>query len=177
MAGSLNKVILIGNLGADPEIRRLNSGDQVANLRIATSESWRDRNTNERKERTEWHSVVIFNENLIKVVEQYLRKGGKVYIEGQLQTRKWQDQNGNDRYTTEVVLQKYRGELQMLDNRGASSGEHVQDANQSGSGYGNSGYSGGNFGSGDSDQRGGFGQGGTQPEGGFSRQLDDDVPF
>ncbi|MDD9332989.1 MAG: single-stranded DNA-binding protein, partial [Bartonella sp.] len=108
MAGSLNKVILIGNLGADPEIRRLNSGDQVANLRIATSESWRDRNTNERKERTEWHNIVIFNENLIKVVEQYLKKGSKIYIEGQLQTRKWQDQNGNDRYTTEIVLQKYR---------------------------------------------------------------------
>ena len=117
MAGSVNKVILVGNLGADPEIRRLNSGDQIANLRIATSESWRDRQTGERKDRTEWHSVVIFNENLAKVAEQYLKKGAKVYIEGALQTRKWQDQNGNDRYSTEIVLQKFRGELQLLDSR------------------------------------------------------------
>lgn len=117
MAGSVNKVILVGNLGADPEMRRLNSGDQIANLRIATSESWRDRQTGERKDRTEWHSVVIFNENLAKVAEQYLKKGAKVYIEGALQTRKWQDQNGNDRYSTEIVLQKFRGELQILDSR------------------------------------------------------------
>ncbi|MCZ2328156.1 single-stranded DNA-binding protein [Bartonella sp. F02] len=172
MAGSLNKVMLIGNLGADPEIRRLNSGDQVANLRIATSESWRDRNTNERKERTEWHSIVIFNENLIKVVEQYLKKGSKIYIEGQLQTRKWQDQNGNDRYTTEVVLQKYRGELQMLDSRGGGMGEQMQSVNQSGGGY-----SGGNFSNGGSDQRDVLGQTNTQSEGGFSRELDDDIPF
>jgi len=164
MAGSVNKVILVGNLGADPEIRRLNSGDQVANLRIATSESWRDRNSGERKERTEWHSVVIFNDNLAKVAEQYLKKGMKVYIEGQLQTRKWQDQNGNDRYTTEVVLQKYRGELQMLDSRGESSGRSQM------SDYGNDpnpGY-GGNFG----------GQGGSSSSGNdFSRNLDDEVPF
>ena len=117
MAGSVNKVILVGNLGADPEIRRLNSGDPVVNLRIATSESWRDRQSGERKERTEWHSVVIFNEQLAKVAEQYLRKGSLVYLEGQLQTRKWQDQNGQDRYTTEIVLQRYRGELQMLDGK------------------------------------------------------------
>ena len=117
MAGSVNKVILVGHLGADPEIRRLNSGDQIANLRIATSESWRDRQTGDRKDRTEWHSVVIFNENLAKVAEQYLKKGAKVYIEGALQTRKWQDQNGNDRYSTEIVLQKFRGELQILDSR------------------------------------------------------------
>lgn len=117
MAGSVNKVILVGHLGADPELRRLNSGDQIANLRIATSESWRDRQTGERKDRTEWHSVVIFNENLAKVAEQYLKKGSKVYIEGALQTRKWQDQNGNDRYSTEIVLQKFRGELQLLDSR------------------------------------------------------------
>ncbi|AQX18456.1 single-strand binding protein [Bartonella sp. CDC_skunk] len=162
MAGSLNKVILIGNLGADPEIRRLNSGDQVANLRIATSESWRDRNTNERKERTEWHNIVIFNENLIKVVEQYLKKGSKIYIEGQLQTRKWQDQNGNDRYTTEIVLQKYRGELQMLDSRGVGSGEQISNVNQSSSGF---------------DQRDDFDQKNTQLEGNFSHQLDDDIPF
>ena len=118
MAGSVNKVILVGNLGADPEIRRLNSGDPVVNIRIATSESWRDKNSGERKEKTEWHNVVIFNDNLAKVAEQYLKKGMKVYVEGQLQTRKWQDQTGNDRYTTEVVLQKFRGELQMLDARG-----------------------------------------------------------
>ncbi|WP_375622380.1 single-stranded DNA-binding protein [Bartonella sp. TT119HLJHH] len=168
MAGSLNKVILIGNLGADPEIRRLNSGDQVANLRIATSESWRDRNTNERKERTEWHSIVIFNENLVKVAEQYLKKGSKIYIEGQLQTRKWQDQNGNDRYTTEIVLQKYRGELQMLDGRGAASGE--QGVSQGGS------YSGG-FADSHSNQRNTFGQNNHQLGESFSHKLDDDVPF
>lgn len=159
MAGSVNKVILIGNLGADPEIRRMNSGDQVASLRIATSDTWRDRNTGERRERTEWHSVVIFNENLVKVVEQYLKKGAKIYIEGQLQTRKWQDQNGNDRYTTEIVLQKYRGELQMLDSRGEGGGSRQQVSDQSG-GYGSPDQGNNN-----------------QSDGGFSRQLDDDVPF
>ncbi|MBB5072939.1 single-strand DNA-binding protein [Bartonella callosciuri] len=172
MAGSLNKVILIGNLGADPEIRRLNSGDQVANLRIATSESWRDRNTNERKERTEWHNIVIFNENLIKVVEQYLKKGSKIYIEGQLQTRKWQDQNGNDRYTTEIVLQKYRGELQMLDGRGAAGGEQMQGVNQTGGSYAS-----GGFGDSSSNQKNAFGQNNNQSEESFSHKLDDDVPF
>ena len=115
MAGSVNKVILIGNLGADPEIRRLPSGDPVVNMRLATSEQWRDRQTGERREKTEWHNVVIFNDNLAKVAENYLKKGSKVYIEGQLQTRKWTDQSGQDRYTTEVVLQKFRGELTMLD--------------------------------------------------------------
>ena len=115
MAGSLNKVALIGNLGADPEIRRLNSGDMVVNLRIATSESWRDKTSGERKEKTEWHSVVIFNEHLTKVAEQFLKKGSKVYIEGSLQTRSWEDQSGQKKYTTEIVLQKFRGELQMLD--------------------------------------------------------------
>ncbi|ABM44497.1 hypothetical protein X471_00313 [Bartonella bacilliformis str. Heidi Mejia] len=177
MAGSLNKVILIGNLGADPEIRRLNSGDQVANLRIATSESWRDRNTNERKERTEWHSVVIFNENLIKVAEQYLRKGSKIYIEGQLQTRKWQDQNNNDHFTTEIVLQKYRGELQMLNSRGADSREEIQDASQSGEDYSNAGYKGDSFGNRSSNKKDSFGQNNNQSGGSFSHQLDDDVPF
>jgi len=118
MAGSVNKVILVGNLGADPEVRRLNSGDQVVSFRVATSETWRDKNSGERKERTEWHNVVIFNENLGKVAEQYCKKGTKVYLEGQLQTRKWQDQSGADRYTTEVVLQRFRGELQLLDSRG-----------------------------------------------------------
>ena len=164
MAGSVNKVILIGNLGADPEIRRMNSGDQVASLRIATSDTWRDRNTGERRERTEWHSVVIFNENLVKVVEQYLKKGAKIYVEGQLQTRKWQDQNGNDRYTTEIVLQKYRGELQMLDSRGESGGSRAQVRDQSGS------YGGGYGGSDDNSNA-------NQQENNFSRQLDDDVPF
>ncbi len=125
MAGSVNKVILVGNLGADPEIRRLNSGEPVVNIRIATSESWRDKNSGERKEKTEWHNVVIFNDQIAKVAEQYLKKGMKVYVEGQLQTRKWQDQTGNDRYTTEVVLQKFRGELQMLDARGQGEGGQV----------------------------------------------------
>jgi single-strand DNA-binding protein len=118
MAGSVNKVILIGNLGKDPEVRRLNSGDQVVNFTLATSENWRDKNSGERKEKTEWHNVVIFNENLGKVVEQYCKKGSKVYVEGQLQTRKWQDKDGNDRYTTEIVLQRFRGELTLLDSRG-----------------------------------------------------------
>ncbi|WP_300554296.1 single-stranded DNA-binding protein [Maricaulis sp.] len=124
MAG-VNKVILVGNLGRDPEIRRLNSGDPVVNLRIATSDQWRDKSTGERREKTEWHNVVIFNENLAKVAENYLRKGSKVYVEGSLQTRKWTDQNGQEKYTTEVVLQRFRGELQMLDgrNEGGSSFE------------------------------------------------------
>ena len=118
MAGSVNKVILVGNLGKDPDVRRLNSGDQVVSFSVATSETWRDKSSGERKERTEWHNVVIFNENLGKVAEQYCKKGTKVYLEGQLQTRKWQDQSGADRYTTEVVLQRFRGELQLLDARG-----------------------------------------------------------
>ncbi len=157
MSGSVNKVILVGNLGADPEIRRLNSGEPVANLRIATSESWRDRQSGERKDKTEWHSVVIFNENLAKVAEQYLKKGAKVYVEGQLQTRKWTDQQGNDKYTTEIVLQKFRGELQMLDSRG----EGQQSSQQSQSQQSNQSYS---------QQSGGFG-------GGFDDNLDDDIPF
>ena len=118
MAGSVNKVILIGNLGADPEIRRTQDGRPVANLRIATSESWRDKTSGERKEKTEWHRVVIFNENLCRIAEQYLKKGSKVYIEGALQTRKWQDQSGQERYSTEVVLQGFRGELTLLDRAG-----------------------------------------------------------
>ena len=123
MPGSVNKVILVGNLGKDPKTRRLNSGDPVVNLRIATSESWKDKATGERKEKTEWHNVVIFNENLGRVAEQYLRKGSKVYIEGQLQTRKWTDQSGQEKYTTEVVLQRFRGELTILDSRGGGSAE------------------------------------------------------
>ena len=122
MAGSVNKVILIGNLGADPEIKRTQDGRPIANLRVATSETWRDKNTGERREKTEWHRVVIFNEGLCKIAENYLKKGAKVYIEGQLQTRKWQDQSGQDRYTTEVVLQGFNGNLTMLDGRGEGSG-------------------------------------------------------
>ena len=130
MAGSVNKVILIGNLGADPEIRRTQDGRPVANLRLATSESWRDKGTGERKEKTEWHRVVIFNENLCRVAEQYLKKGSKVFIEGQLQTRKWQDQSGQDRYSTEVVLQGFRGELTLLDRAsGAGGGDFAADDN------------------------------------------------
>ncbi|GAB4237178.1 MAG: hypothetical protein Tsb0032_41980 [Kiloniellaceae bacterium] len=117
MAGSVNKVILVGNLGRDPEIRSTQDGTKIANLSLATSENWRDRNTGERRERTEWHRVVIFNDRLVDVVEKYLRKGSKIYIEGQLQTRKWTDQSGVEKYTTEVVLQRYRGELTMLDGR------------------------------------------------------------
>jgi single-strand DNA-binding protein len=171
MAGSVNKVILVGNLGADPEIRRLNSGDPVVNIRIATSETWRDKNSGDRKEKTEWHNVVIFNDNLAKVAEQYLKKGMKVYVEGQLQTRKWQDQSGQDRYTTEIVLQKFRGELQMLDARGQSGeGGQVSYGGGRNSDFGQSGpnddYAGGN--------RGG---GGNRSGGGGSRDLDDEIPF
>jgi single-strand DNA-binding protein len=120
MAGSVNKVILIGNLGADPEIRRTQDGRPIANLRIATSESWKDKSTGERREKTEWHRVVIFNENLCRIAEQYLKKGSKVYIEGALQTRKWQDQSGQDKYSTEVILQNFRGELTLLDRAGGA---------------------------------------------------------
>jgi single-strand DNA-binding protein len=122
MAGSVNKVILVGNLGRDPEVRNTQDGKKIVNLSLATSESWRDRQSGERKERTEWHRVVIFNENLAEVAEKFLRKGAKIFIEGQLQTRKWQDQSGQERYTTEVVLQRYRGELTMLDGRGEGAG-------------------------------------------------------
>ena len=166
MAGSVNKVILVGNLGADPEIRRLNSGDAVVNLRIATSESWRDKSSGERREKTEWHNVVIFNENLVKVAEQYLKKGAKVYIEGQLQTRNWEDQSGQKRYTTEVVLQRFRGELQMLDSRGEGGG--------GGGSYDQSGGSRGGSGGGGKSGGGGYDQGGG---GGSSRDLDDEIPF
>ena len=159
MAGSVNKVILIGNLGADPEIRSLGSGDRVANLRIATSESWRDRASGEKKERTEWHRVVIFNDNLVKVAESYLRKGAKVYIEGAIQTRKWTDQSGVEKYSTEIVLQKFRGELTMLDGRGGDAGEGEY-----------AGGGGGNFSSGPRAQPSG-------PKESFSADLDDEIPF
>lgn len=171
MAGSVNKVILVGNLGADPEIRRLNSGDPVVNIRIATSESWRDKNSGERKEKTEWHNVVIFNENIAKVAEQYLKKGMKVYVEGQLQTRKWQDQSGADRYTTEIILQKFRGELQMLDTKSEGGGDRREDSG---------GYSRSSGGGGRSSE-GGFGNGGKGGSvgggGGRREELDDEVPF
>jgi single-strand DNA-binding protein len=162
MAGSVNKVILIGNLGRDPEVRSFQNGGRVANLSVATSESWRDKASGERKERTEWHRVVIFNENLAKIAEQYLKKGAKVYLEGQLQTRKYTDQQGQERFSTEVVLQQYRGELTMLDSRG-----------------------GGGLGSSDMEKED-FGQSGPmdRPRGqsgakapSFARELDDEVPF
>ena len=130
MAGSVNKVILLGNLGRDPEVRNFPNGGKVANFSIATSENWKDRNTGERRERTEWHNVSITNEALVRVAEQYLKKGSKVYVEGQLETRKWQDQTGNDRYTTEVVLRPYRGELTMLDSRNSSSDLQGSDYSQ-----------------------------------------------
>jgi single-strand DNA-binding protein len=136
MSGSVNKVILVGNLGRDPETRRLQDGSPVVNLRIATSETWRDKASGERKEKTEWHSVVIFNENLARVAEQYLRKGSKVYLEGQLQTREWQDQQGQKRYSTEVVLQRFRGELTLLDSRGGGGGASEMVEDQSGGGFG-----------------------------------------
>lgn len=179
MAGSVNKVILIGNLGADPEIRRTQDGRPIANLRIATSESWRDKNSGERKEKTEWHSVVIFNEGLCKVAEQYLKKGSTVYVEGQLQTRKWQDQNGQDRYSTEVVLQGFNGNLTMLGGRGDGGGASRGGNDFGGDSYGGGGYDGG-YGSpapSRGGSSGGASRGGSAPSGGFSRDLDDDIPF
>ncbi|OCW58904.1 single-stranded DNA-binding protein [Hoeflea olei] len=177
MAGSVNKVILIGNLGADPEIRRTQDGRPIANLSVATSESWRDKNTGERREKTEWHRVVIFNEGLCKIAENYLKKGSKVYLEGQLQTRKWTDQSGQDKYSTEVVLQGFNGNLTMLDGRGEGGGGGDYGGGGGGSrggdyGGGSSGGDRGGFGGGSSGG-GGFGGGG----GGSSRDLDDDIPF
>ena len=182
MAGSVNKVILVGNLGRDPEIRRTQDGRPIANLRIATSETWKDRNSGERREKTEWHSVVIFNENLCKVAEQYLKKGAKVYIEGQLQTRKWQDQQGQERYSTEVVLQGFNGQLTMLDGRsGAGSGlsEGGSDYGDAGGGFGGGG---GGFGGGGSEpkraSRSGGGGGGSKGGGGaLDKPFDDEIPF
>ncbi len=164
MAGSVNKVILIGNLGADPEVRHTQDGNPIVNLRLATNETWKDRQTGERRERVEWHRVVIFNENLGRVAQQFLRKGSKVYLEGQLQTRKWTDQSGQERYTTEVVLQRYRGELTMLDSRGEGGGF---------SGGGGGGGGGGNFDSGSRSGGGAF----DSPGGGGADDLDDDIPF
>ncbi|MCF6320490.1 MAG: single-stranded DNA-binding protein [Rhizobiaceae bacterium] len=133
MAGSVNKVILIGNLGADPEIRRTQDGRPIANFTVATTDSWRDKNTGEKREKTEWHRVVVFNEGLCKVIEQYVKKGSKVYLEGALQTRKWQDQSGQDKYTTEVVLQGFNGNLTMLDSRSSGGGQYGSDEQQYGS--------------------------------------------
>jgi single-strand DNA-binding protein len=166
MSGSVNKVILVGNLGRDPEVRRLNSGDQVVNIRIATSENWRDKTTGERKEKTEWHSVVIFNEQIGKVVEQYCKKGSKVYVEGQLQTRKWTDQSGAEKYTTEVVLQRFRGELTLLDSRGGGSGESFGGGEERSSGQ--------SFGrSSPVERQPALASGG----GGGGVDIDDDIPF
>jgi single-strand DNA-binding protein len=194
MAGSVNKVILVGNLGRDPESRSFQNGGKVVNLRIATSESWKDRNTGERKEKTEWHSVAIFNEGLANVAERFLRKGSKVYIEGQLQTRKWQDQQGNDKYSTEIVLQGFNSVLTMLDGPGGGGqggggggrgggdewgGGDDFGGGSSGSYGGGGGNRGGGYGGGQSSgggNRGGGGFGGGQP-GGFADDLDDDVPF
>ncbi|WP_395393907.1 single-stranded DNA-binding protein [Novosphingobium sp. BL-8A] len=200
MAGSVNKVILIGNLGADPEVKSFQNGGRIANLRIATSESWKDRATGERKERTEWHSVVIQSEGLVGVVERFLRKGSKIYIEGQLRTRKWQDQNGNDRYTTEVSVGGVGGVLTMLDGaqggggggaRGGSGGGWNEGGSSGGSGggFGGGGRSGGgSSGGGDWGRSGGSSGGsssggddwGRTPSssgGGFGDDLDDDIPF
>ena len=186
MAGSVNKVILVGNLGRDPEMRRLGSGDPVCNLRLATSESWKDKATGERKEKTEWHSVVIYNDNLARVAEQYLRKGSKVYIEGQLQTRKWTDNSGVEKYTTEVVLQRFRGEMTILDGRGGGGDFAGEDEG------GGQISRGGDFGGGRGGDRGGD-FGGGRAQGGERRpaptssggggggrggyDLDDDIPF
>lgn len=195
MAGSVNKVILIGNLGADPEIKSFQNGGKIANLRIATSEQWKDRMSGERKERTEWHSVVINGDGLVGVVERFLKKGSKVYIEGNLRTRKWQDRDGNDRYTTEVVVAGMGGSLTMLDGpSGGGSGGGSRGGDRGGSDWGNTGGGGDDWGSGGGNSGGGWNQGGGSSGGGsswnqgggsssgsgrapFDSDLDDDVPF
>jgi single-strand DNA-binding protein len=171
MAGSVNKVILVGNLGRDPEVRSFQNGGKVVNLRIATSETWRDKQSGEKKERTEWHSVAIFNEALGKIAEQYLRKGSTVYIEGQLETRKWQDQSGADRYSTEVVLRQYRGELTLLGGRDSGGGGGYPDDRGAYEGGGSSGGS--TMGGGS----GGYGGGRGAPSGGGRSDMDDEIPF
>ena len=167
MAGSVNKVILIGNLGRDPEVRTFQNGGKVCNLAVATSETWKDKQSGERKERTEWHRVAIFNEGLVRIAEQYLKKGSKVYLEGQLETRKWTDNNGVEKYSTEIALRPFRGELTMLDGRSEGGG--------GGGGYGGSSSGGG----GGYDDRGGSGGGGGFSSGGgsFNNDLDDEIPF
>ncbi len=177
MAGSVNKVILVGNVGNDPEVRSFNNGGKVCNFSLATSESWKDKQSGEKREKTEWHRVSIFNEGLVGIVERYVKKGSKLYIEGKLQTRKWQNRDGNDQYTTEVVLQGYDGNLTLLDSRNSGGGGNM----------GGGGYGGGNM---DRDRGGyGGGQGGSSTQGGGSRSasamegpkqdfdLDDDIPF
>ena len=166
MAGSVNKVILVGNLGRDPEIRSMPNGDRIANLSIATSETWRDKSSGERKEKTEWHRVVIFNDNIVKVVENYVKKGSTVYIEGALQTRKWTDQQGVEKYSTEIVVSRFKGELTMLGGR--------SEGGSSGGGYG-----GGGGGRGDDDYSSGFSTGGANKPSGpkESYDLNDDIPF
>ena len=189
MAGSVNKVILVGNVGKDPEIRRTNDGRPIANLSLATSESWRDKATGEKKEKTEWHRVVIFSEPLCKVVEQYVKKGSKLYIEGQLQTRKWTDKDGVEKYSTEVVLQGFSGSLTMLDGAngargGASAAMGMQEGGQSDYGY-DGGSNFGSSGSGSSGSSGGYGDAKRGPskagngggKGGFDKALDDEIPF
>lgn len=189
MAGSVNKVILVGNVGADPEIRRTQDGRPIANIRLATSESWRDKNSGERREKTEWHRVVVFNEGLCKVVEQYIKKGAKLYIEGQLQTRKWQNKEGQDQYSTEIVLQGFNSVLTMLDGRsgGASAGAGMHEGGQSDYGDGpddgfssggGGGYSGGGGGGGGNDG-GGRGRSSGKSSGGkpFDKKIDDEIPF
>ena len=162
MAGSVNKVILIGNVGKDPEIRSTNDGTRIANFTLATSETWRDKGSGERRERTEWHRIVIFNDRLTEVVEKYVKKGAKLYIEGALQTRKWTDKEGQERYTTEVVLQRFRGELTMLDSRGGGGGDYAEaEPAGAGGGFGGGGSSGG---------KGGGSRGG-------GADLDDEIPF
>lgn len=184
MAGSVNKVILVGNLGKDPEVRTMQNGGKVCSFTLATSESWKDRNSGERQERTQWHQIAIFNENLAGIAERYLKKGSKVYVEGQLETRKWQDQSGNDRYTTEVVLRQFRGELTLLDRAGEGGGRGAGGYGGGGDDYGapdyGSGYGGerggGGMGGGGGSRGGGGGGGGAR---GPQRQddLDDEIPF
>lgn len=187
MAGSVNKVILVGNLGKDPEVRAMGNGDRVAKFSLATSESWRDKSSGERKEKTEWHNVVIYNDNLVKVAEQYLKKGSNVYIEGSLTNRKYTDNSGQEKYISEVVLQKFRGELTMLGGRGGAGTDEA--GGDYGAGAGSSGGRGGDFGGGSGGGRGGYGGGGGGQAGGYGRQqnpgpkesfpadLDDEIPF
>ena len=178
MAGSVNKVILVGNLGRDPESRSFQNGGKVVNLRIATSESWKDKNSGEKREKTEWHSVAIFNEGLANTAERYLRKGSKVYIEGQLQTRKWQDSSGQDKYSTEIVLQGFNGSMVMLDGPGGGQGGASRSGGDEWSGGGSSGgddFSGGSTNFGGSPRSGGAGA--ARPSSAFENDLDDDVPF
>lgn len=182
MAGSVNKVILIGNLGADPEVKSFQNGGRVCNLRIATSETWKDKNTSERQERTEWHTVAIFSDGLVNVAERFLKKGSKVYIEGSLRTRKWQDQSGNDRYSTEIILQGFNGTLTMLDGAGGAGGGGQRSGGYGGGGndYSSGGGGGSSWGQtsggGSGGGASGGGSGGGAPAGGYD-DLDDEVPF